>query len=388
MNYKWFLRIFINKQQFIIFFMTLSFLNLYSQERRVITTAVPFLMISSDARASGIGEQGVATSVDNFSQHWNPSKYVFSENSSGIAFSYTPYLSKLVNDIFLANISYYNNINERSAWSASLKYFSLGDIDILQNPLDIPIVENPNELTLDGSYTLKLSENFAMGISGRFLMSDVKLQTLDSETEAATSVSVDISGFYQSDIKSYRDFDGIIRAGFNISNIGPKMKYSKVNGGTESYIPTNLRLGSGFEFIFDGNNSLALTLEINKLLVPSPSEEVLNANGEVVAYRQPDVGFLAGIFKSFGDAPDGIAEEIKELTYGLGLEYSFNKSFFLRSGYFSEHELKGSRKFATIGTGFKTSNNLIVDLSYLISTSDVISPLENTIRLSLGFNFN
>ena len=376
-------------KKFILFILLLSTFNLYSQqERRVITTAVPFLMISSDARASGIGEQGVATSVDNFSQHWNPSKYVFSENSSGIAFSYTPYLSKLVNDIFLANVSYYNKINERSSWSASLKYFSLGDIDILQNPLDIPIVENPNELTLDASYTLKLSENFAMGITGRFLMSDVKLQTLDSETEAATSVAVDISGFYQSDVSSYNNFDGIIRAGFNISNIGPKMKYSKVNGGTESYIPTNLRLGSGFEFIFDSSNSLAVTLEINKLLVPSPSEEVLNANGEVVAYRQPDVGFLSGMFKSFGDAPDGIAEEIKELTYGLGLEYSFNKSFFLRTGYFTEHELKGSRKFATIGTGFKTSRDLIVDLSYLISTSDVISPLENTVRLSLGFNFN
>ena len=376
-------------KKFILFILLLSTFNLYSQqERRVITTAVPFLMISSDARASGIGEQGVATSVDNFSQHWNPSKYVFSENSSGIAFSYTPYLSKLVNDIFLANVSYYNKINERSSWSASLKYFSLGDIDILQNPLDIPIVENPNELTLDASYTLKLSENFAMGITGRFLMSDVKLQTLDSETEAATSVAVDISGFYQSDVSSYNNFDGIIRAGFNISNIGPKMKYSKVNGGTESYIPTNLRLGSGFEFIFDSSNSLAVTLEINKLLVPSPSEEVLNANGEVVAYRQPDVGFLAGMFKSFGDAPDGMAEEIKELTYGLGLEYSFNKSFFLRTGYFTEHELKGSRKFATIGTGFKTSGDLIVDLSYLISTSDVISPLENTVRLSLGFNFN
>ncbi len=376
-------------KKFILFIILLSTFNLYSQqERRVITTAVPFLMISSDARASGIGEQGVATSVDNFSQHWNPSKYVFSENSSGIAFSYTPYLSKLVNDIFLANVSYYNKINERSSWSASLKYFSLGDIDILQNPLDIPIVENPNELTLDASYNLKLSENFAMGITGRFLMSDVKLQTLDSETEAATSVAVDISGFYQSEVNSYNNFDGIIRAGFNISNIGPKMKYSKVNGGTESYIPTNLRLGSGFEFIFDSSNSLAVTLEINKLLVPSPSEEVLNANGEVVAYRQPDVGFLAGMFKSFGDAPDGMAEEIKELTYGLGLEYSFNKSFFLRTGYFTEHELKGSRKFATIGTGFKTSRDLIVDLSYLISTSDVISPLENTIRLSLGFNFN
>jgi hypothetical protein len=371
----------------LIIILILSIFNVYSQDRRVITTAVPFLLISSDARASGLGEQGVATSVDNFSQHWNPSKYIFSENSSGVAFSYTPYLSKLVNDIFLANVSYYNKISERSSWSASLKYFSLGDIDILQNPLDIPIIENPNEFTLDASYSLRLSESFAMSVSGRFLMSDVKLQTLDSETEAATSVAVDISGYYQSDLKSYNNFDGILRAGFNISNIGPKMKYSKVSGGTESYIPTNLRLGSGFEFIFDSNNSLALTLEFNKLLVPSPSEEVLNSNGEVVAYRQSDVGFLQGIFKSFGDAPDGIAEEIKELTYALGLEYSFNNSFFIRSGYFSEHELKGSRKFITIGTGFKTDRDLSIDLSYLISTSDVISPLENTIRLSLGFNF-
>ena len=371
---------------FILLF--ISFFGYSQNERRVITTAVPFLLISSDARASGIGEQGVATSVDNFSQHWNPSKYVFSEKSSGIAFSYTPYLSKLVNDIFLANVSYYNKISERSSWSASLKYFSLGDIDILQNPLDIPIIENPNEFTLDASYSLRLSESFAMSVSGRFLMSDVKLQTLDSETEAATSVAVDISGYYQSDVKSYNNFDGILRAGFNISNIGPKMKYSKVSGGTESYIPTNLRLGSGFEFIFDSNNSLALTLEVNKLLVPSPSDEVLNSNGQVVAYRQPDVGFLQGIFKSFGDAPDGISEEIKELTYALGLEYSFNNSFFIRSGYFSEHELKGSRKFITIGTGFKTDRDLSIDLSYLISTSDVISPLENTVRLSLGFNFN
>jgi len=372
----------------LIIILILSIFNVYSQDRRVITTAVPFLLISSDARASGLGEQGVATSVDNFSQHWNPSKYIFSENSSGVAFSYTPYLSKLVNDIFLANVSYYNKISERSSWSASLKYFSLGDIDILQNPLDIPIIENPNEFTLDASYSLRLSESFAMSVSGRFLMSDVKLQTLDSETEAATSVAVDISGYYQSDLESYNSFDGILRAGFNISNIGPKMKYSKVSGGTESYIPTNLRLGSGFEFIFDSNNSLALTLEVNKLLVPSPSEEVLSSNGEVVAYRQPDIGFLQGIFKSFGDAPDGIAEEIKELTYALGLEYSFDNSFFIRSGYFSEHELKGSRKFITIGTGFKTDRNLSIDLSYLISTSDVISPLENTIRLSLGFNFN
>lgn len=374
------------RYQLLIILMLISN-SINSQERRVITTAVPFLMIASDARAAGIGEQGVATSMDNFSQHWNPSKYVFSESSSGLAFSYTPYLSKLVNDIFLANISYYKKVDERSSWSASLKYFSLGDIDILQNPLDIPIIENPNEFTLDAAYSLKLSENFALSVAGRFLLSDVKLQTFDSETEAASSFAVDISGYFESDTKSYRNFDGVIRAGFNISNIGPKMKYSKLNNGTESFIPTNLRLGSGFEFIFDSNNSLAVTLEINKLLVPSPSVEVFNSNGNIVAYRQPDIGFLQGIFKSFGDAPDGIAEEFKELTYSLGFEYSFNQSFFLRSGYFSEHELKGSRKFITIGTGFNTSRNLNIDLSYLISMSDVISPLENTIRLSLGFNF-
>ena len=359
----------------------------FSQERRVITTAVPFLMIASDARAAGIGEQGVATSIDNFSQHWNPSKYVFSDSNSGVAFSYTPYLSKLVNDIFLANISYYNKPNERSAWSASLKYFSLGDIDILQNPLDIPIIENPNEFTIDAAYSLKLNENFSLSVGGRFLLSDVKLQTLDSETEAASSVAVDISGFFQSDIKSYKNYDGILRAGFNISNIGPKMKYSKLNNGTESFLPTNLRFGSGFEFIFDSNNSFTVAVELNKLLVPSPSEEVFNVNGDLVAYRQPDVGFLQGIFNSFNDAPDGFSEELKELTYSLGLEYSFNKSFFLRSGYFIEHELKGSRKFITIGTGFSTDRNLKIDLSYLISTSEVISPLENTLRLSLGFNF-
>ena len=370
-----------------IIFILFSIFSSFTQERRVITTAVPFLMIASDARAAGIGEQGVATSMDNFSQHWNPSKYVFSESSSGISFSYTPYLSKLVNDIFLANISYYNKINERSAWSASLKYFSLGDIDILQNPLDIPIIENPNEFTIDAAYSLKLNENFALSVGGRFLLSDVKLQTLDSETEAASSFAVDISGFFESDINSYRNYDGIIRAGFNISNIGPKMKYSKLNNGTESFLPTNLRFGTGFEFIFDSNNSFTISVELNKLLVPSPSEEVFNVDGDLVAYRQPDVGFLQGIFNSFNDAPDGFSEELKELTYSLGFEYSFNKSFFLRSGYFSEHELKGSRKFITIGTGFNTDRNLKIDLSYLISTSDVISPLENTLRLSLGFNF-
>ena len=362
-----------------------AFLGYSQKERRVITTAVPFLMISSDARASGIGEQGVATSFDNFSQHWNPSKYVFSENSSGFGFSYTPYLSKIVNDVFLGNLTYYRKNSERSAWSFSLKYFSLGDIDVLQNPLDIPIIESPNEFTLDAGYSLKLNENFGLGITGRFLLSDVKLQSFDAESQAATSVAVDISGFFQSDIVTIGRSNGILRAGFNISNLGPKMKYTDL--GQESFIPTNLKIGSGFEFLSDNSNSLTISFEINKLLVPTPSIPIYDSSEtEIIAYKQDDIGFLSGIFKSFGDAPDGSSEELKELTYSFGLEYSFNESFFLRSGYFSEHELKGSRKFITLGTGFKTNSNLSIDLSYLISTSEIISPLENTLRFSLSYN--
>ena len=362
-----------------------AFLGYSQKERRVITTAVPFLMISSDARASGIGEQGVATSFDNFSQHWNPSKYVFSENSSGFGFSYTPYLSKIVNDVFLGNLTYYRKNSERSAWSFSLKYFSLGDIDVLQNPLDIPIIESPNEFTIDAGYSLKLNENFGLGITGRFLLSDVKLQSFDAESQAATSVAVDISGFFQSDIVTIGRSNGILRAGFNISNLGPKMKYTDL--GQESFIPTNLKIGSGFEFLSDNSNSLTVSFEINKLLVPTPSIPIYDSSEtEIIAYRQDDIGFLSGIFKSFGDAPDGSSEELKELTCSFGLEYSFKESFFLRSGYFSEHELKGSRKFITLGTGFKTNSNLSIDLSYLISTSEIISPLENTLRFSLSYN--
>jgi len=364
----------------------LSVLSIFSQkERRVITTAMPFLMISSDARASGIGEQGVATSSDNFAQHWNPSKYVFSESFSGFGFSYTPYLSKIINDVFLGNLTYYNQTSERSVWSFSLKYFSLGDVDILQNPLDVPFTESPNEFTFDAGYSIKLNENFGLGITGRFLLSDVKLQSFDAESQASTSVAVDISGFFKSDLISIGRNDGILRAGFNISNLGPKMKYSDL--GQESFIPSNLRVGTGFEFLTNNSNSLTVSLEINKLLVPTPSVPIYDSTGsEIISYKQEDISFLSGVFKSFGDAPDGSSEELKELTYSLGLEYALNQSFFLRTGYFTEHELKGSRKFLTLGTGFKTNSNITFDLSYLISTSEIISPLENTLRFSLSFN--
>ena len=366
-------------------FLIFNLLNLYSQDRRVITTAVPFLMISADARASGLGEQGVATSPDAFSQHWNPAKYVFLDNKSGVGVSYTPYLSKLVSDVFLANLNYYNIIDDRSSWSTSFKYFSLGDIDILQNPQDIPYLENPNEFTLDASYILKLNDNFSMGVTGRYLMSDVKLQSVDSDSSSASSFAVDISGFYQSDERAYENFNGLWRFGFNISNMGPKMKYEEL--GKNNFIPTNLKLGSAFDFIFDSSNKLSINLELNKLLVPSPSIPIYNSNDQIIGYNQADVTFLSGLFKSFGDAPDGFNEELKEITLSLGLEYTYNDSFALRVGYFGENEDKGARKYVTFGTGFSLEE-IDLDLSYLLSSSSVISPLENTLRFSFTYNFN
>ena len=367
----------------IFLFFTIS--TTKSQERRVITTAVPFLMISADARASGLGEQGVATSPDAFSQHWNPSKYAFLENRSAIGVSYTPYLSKLVSDVFLANLNYYKVINDRSSWSTSFKYFSLGDIDILENPQDVPYLENPNEFTLDASYTLKLNQKFSMGVTGRFLMSDVKLQNISSDSSSASSFAVDISGFYQSDEKAYEKFNGIWRFGFNISNLGPRMSYDEL--GKKYFIPTNFKIGSAFDFIFDSANKLSLNLELNKLLVPTPSVPILNSNNQIIGYEQADVSFLSGVFKSFGDAPDGFSEEMKEITLSLGLEYIYNDSFALRMGYFGENEIKGARKYFTFGTGFNL-NQIDLDLSYLLSSSEVISPLENTLRFSFTYNFN
>ena len=372
-----------NKNYVLILLFIASHL-LHSQDRRVITTAVPFLMISADARASGLGEQGVATTPDAFSQHWNPSKYVFSDKLSSVGISYTPYLSKIVNDVFLTNVNFYNVIDQRSAWSASFKYFSLGDIDIIQNPQDIPILENPNEFTLDASYSLKLSEYFALAVSARFLMSDVKLQTVDADSDSASSFAVDISGFFQSDQKSYNNFDGIWRAGFNISNIGPRMKYEEL--GRKNFIPTNMKVGGAFDFIFDSSNKFSVNLELNKLLVPSPSEPIYNSNNEIVGYKQSDVNFLSGMFKSFGDAPDGFGEELKEFTLAVGFEYIYNDNFALRAGYFNENELKGARKYLTFGTGFQLED-FSIDLSYLLSTSNIVSPLENTLRFSFTYNF-
>lgn len=377
-------------------------------DTRVITTGVPFLLIASDARAAALGDMGVATSVDAFSQNWNPSKYAFSENKSGFSVSYTPYLSKLVNDIFLGNLTYYNRINERSAFAASFRYFSLGDIEFItesqaaQNNFD-PLVERPNELTIDASYSLRLGDQFSMAVAMRYLRSDLKLQNVpeNQDAKAASSFGVDIAGYYQSEEEAYNDFNGRWRAGFALQNIGPKIKYDE--NGNESFLPTTLRLGGGFDFIFDDYNKLAVTAEVAKLLVPTPpiygtEYEDTNGNGvkdddennvvnQNVIYdgKDPDVSFISGMFQSFGDAPGGFSEELKEFTWALSAEYLYQESFALRAGFFNESEEKGARKFFALGAGFKY-NIAQIDLSYLFSASKVQSPLEGTLRFSLSFN--
>ncbi|MDO7170803.1 type IX secretion system outer membrane channel protein PorV [Mariniflexile sp. AS56] len=365
-----------------------------NQDRRVITTGIPFLLIAPDARAAALGDMGVATGVDAFSQQWNSSKYAFSEAKSGVGVSYTPYLSKLVNDIFLGNVTYFNRLDERSAFAASLRYFSLGDIEFVDNEFDEPRIQRPSELSIDASYALRLSDQFAMSVAMRYLRSDLRIQGVDGDASAANTFGVDISGYYQSEEEAYSDFNGRWRMGFAIQNIGPKFKYDA--GGIENFQPTNLRLGTGFDFIFDQYNKIAVTAEVTKLLVPTPpvygyvdtdgdEEQGSDEPTIIVAGKDPNVDFISGMFQSFGDAPDGFSEELKEFTWSLGAEYVYQDSFAFRMGYFNESEDKGARKFLALGAGFK-ANVVNIDLSYLFSASKVQSPLENTLRFSLTFN--
>ena len=374
-------------------------------DSRVITTGVPFLLIASDARAASMGDMGVATSVDAYSQYWNPSKYVFSETKSGFGLSYTPYLSKLVNDISLGNLTYFNRINERSAFAVSLRYFSLGEIEIIQDEFSQALIEKPNEMTVDVSYSLRLADQFSMGVALRYLRSDLRIQAVDETAKAASSFAVDLSAYYQGEEQNFGDIDGRIRAGAIIQNLGPKIKYDE--SGSETFLPTNLRLGGGFDFLLDQYNTVSVTAEVTKMLVPTPplygtytdytdnnengifdegDEQIGQPYTAIIDGKPNDVDFMSGIFQSFSDAPGGFSEELKEFTWALGAEYKYDDSFALRAGYFNESEEKGARKFLALGAGFKFSGTK-VDLSYLFSASKVPSPLENTLRFSLTFDF-
>ena len=392
------------KMRKIALLLTLLVVSQYAKAQdRVITTGVPFLLIAADARSAGMADMGVATSADAFSQQYNPAKYAFSLDKQGFSVSYTPYLTSIANDISLGQLTYYNKINDRSAFAGSFRFFGLGDIELREtgDPNEIPRTVNPNEFAIDGSYSLKLSERFSMAVAGRFIRSALRVPDLNNDVSAATTFAVDIAAYYQSEEIAYDDFNGRWRGGFNIQNLGPKISYDK-DDLNDNFLPANLRLGGGFDFIFDEYNKIGVTAEVTKLLVPTPkvgyngatySGEDMNGDGvvDVDDFNQAredyrTTSWTSGIFQSFGDAPDGFSEELKEFTWAMGAEYWYQDSFAIRAGYFNEHETKGARKFFTLGAGFKY-NIVKIDVSYLFSASKVRNPLENTLRFSLTFNF-
>lgn len=351
-----------------------------AQTRNGITTATPFLLIVPDARAGGMGDVGVSTSADANSLFHNPSKIAFSPRQVLIALNYSPWLRNLTDDIFIGGASYINRFSENAAWGAEFRYFSLGQVDLTDNVGNPTGTINPNEFALSGTYALKLSETFSMGVSLRYFRSNLAFTGTTSNLQPINSFGVDVSGYYQSEEENYGTFNGRYRLGFNIANIGPKVSYVP---GEEDFIPTNLKFGGGFDFILDDYNVIGVNLEFTKLLVPTPP--LRDTNGNITDGKDDNVGWISGIFQSFGDAPGGLSEELKEFTWALGAEYVYNSAFALRTGYFHESELKGNRQYFTLGAGFKT-NALNIDLSYLINSSDVNNPLENSLRFSLSFD--
>ncbi len=355
------------------------------EQRRVIVTAVPFLNIAADARAAALADMGVATSADVYSLQWNPAKTVFNEKEQEIAFSYNPYLENIVTDIALLNLSYFKKLDERSAFGLGMRYFTLGEIELRQYASDPGSVAKPNEIAIDGSYSLKLNPNFSMGVSGRYIRSNLRIpQTTAVDTRAASSFAVDVSGYYMGDLQDKGTYDGRYRWGFNISNLGPKVTYDLT--GEHYFIPTNLRFGIGYDYVYSENSVLALTFEATKLLVPTPKD--FNNNGQLDALdfeTYQDIPYFEGALNSFFDAPDGFSEELKEVTWAISAEYTYSKRFSMRMGYFSENFDKGSKRFMSLGAGF-VLDQFTLDLSYLVSNAPVLNPLQNAMRFSVRFN--
>lgn len=364
--------------------------NDYTKSNPILTGA-PFLKISPDARAGGLGDQGVATSADNYSQYWNAAKFAFAQDYSGVAFTYTPYMNSLTNDVFLLNASYYTFLgqDERSTLGASIYYFNMGEIQ-LNELVGTDVVSTgmakPNEFSIDLSYGLRLTDNYSMAVTGRFIRSDLFNGVNDATVQPANTFAVDLAGYYQSETMSTNNFEGKLRGGFQISNIGPKLDYSNSEDNA-SYLPTTLRLGIGYDFKFDDYNKVGVTTEFSKLLVPTPTyEKDENGNPIPGTGYVPNKGVMESMFSSFGDAPGGGKEELKEIMYSVGAEYSYNDALFIRAGYFHESPMKGDRQHLTLGLGLKY-NAFAFNASYLIPMSDTNNALENTLRFGIAWNF-
>ncbi|MAU35992.1 MAG: hypothetical protein CMD14_01300 [Flavobacteriales bacterium] len=357
-----------------------------------ITTAVPFLLIAPDSRAGGMGDVGVATSPDVNSIHWNPAKLAFVSQDLGASISYVPWLRALVPDINLSYITGFKKIDDNQTVGIELRYFSLGDItftDIVGNVLG---QYKPHELALGGSYARKLSDQFSLAISGRYIYSNLTDgQFVEGfETSPGQSIATDLAGFYTNPLRIVgQDVD--LAVGLNISNIGGKISYTETS--VADFIPINMRFGTSLGTDIDDYNNISLAVDINKLLVPTPPVYKSGTSGarpeDIVTGMDPNVGVVTGIFQSFWDAPGGFKEEMREINYSVGSEYWYNDQFAIRTGYFFEHDTKGGRKFFTFGSGVKYSA-FILDFSYLINaTTDAgaTNPLANTMRFTMTWNF-
>ena len=360
-----------------------------------ITTGVTSLSIAPDARGASMGDIGAATEPDANSQFWNPSKYAFAYSNGAVSLSYTPWLRKLVNDIFLANVSGYWKLGsqDNQALSASLRYFSLGEVNA-NGPGDATGQSlNPYEMSVDVGYSRKLSEKFSMGVVFRYIYSDLGFSDSyagDQQT-GASAFSADISGYYTTYPIIGRN-ECQWSWGWNISNIGTKVQFN--NGENPAFLPTNLRLGTTFMFPLADYHTLALSLDLNKLLVPTRPREIdfdTETTEGQAAYLDAlenweNMSPITGIFKSFSDAPGGFSEELREIYYSLGAEYSYNQQFFLRAGYYHEDQFKGNRQYFGIGAGFSL-NVLRLDASYMMATAQT-SPLDQTLRFTLTFDMD
>jgi len=364
-----------------------------------VTTAAPFLLIAPDARACGMGDMGVATAPDNYSQHHNPAKYVFNKDIFGIGVSYSPWLKKLVNDIHIVYLSSFWKITDNDAIAFSLKYFSLGEIQFTDIEGYLLNKANPNEFALDFTYSRKLSKIVSMAITPRFVYSNLTQGFQDKGTgmdmKAGLAGAVDISLFVNKEFIHNKEFfqSSELMFGFNISNIGNKISYSS-SSSKRDFLPCNMRLGLSYAMSFDDYNKLAVGVEAGKLLVPTPSQfvtgtDTLTKEKKTIIFGNKgkdhnDFNSIEGIGYSFFGAPGGIKEKMREIVWSFGLEYSYRDILFVRTGAFLENKWKGNRKFATVGVGLKYSI-FVVDVCYLFALSRQNHPLENTLRFSLTF---
>jgi len=346
-------------------------------ENNPIISSVPSLTISPDARGSGMGDVGVATSADVNSQFWNPAKYVFAESDAGMSFSFTPWLRQLVSDINLTYLTGYWKFNERRALSASLRYFSLGEIAMTDAQGEDMGSAFPNEFAFDVAYSQKLFENFSAAAALRLIYSDLNNGFSATETYPGVAVAADVAMYYKTPIQMSNG-DGSFAVGLNFSNIGSKISYDA--NASSSFIPANIRLGASFDYPIDEYQRFSFSADLNKLLVPTIDYTKTAENRDY--YN--DMSSLQGMLSSFNDAPGGLAEELREIYWSVGAEYVYNNQFSVRAGYYNEDQYKGNRKYFTAGAGFKL-NVFQLDASYVISVAQS-NPLDQTLRFSLSFD--